>query len=161
MTKEDLIKKFNEHNKDLAKYEKNKKRIRQIKREIEIINKKYSSRLTASYKETNRSNNNFARSNIEKEYERKEEEINKLQEERETIEAENIIIYEKIQDVEIAIKCLSFKERVVIKEHYIEKNSFEDIGNRVFWQLYKQTRSGDRVARIAKSALEKMVEIMK
>ena len=138
---------------------KNKKRIRDINIIIEKIKKNTDTKVTATYKEIPGGNTNVISNKIEDCLERKEERIKELEEEKIKLEAENIIIKSRIEDVEILLKALKFKEKTIIVEHYIEGNSYEDIGNRVYWNLFKQTRGGEAIKKIADRAIEKMLKI--
>lgn len=159
MNREDLITLFDKNKEDISKYEKNKKRIRDINIIIEKIKKNTDTKVTATYKETPSGNTNVISNKIEDCLERKEERIKELEEEKIKLEAENIIIKSRIEDVEILLKALKFKEKTIIVEHYIEGNSYEDIGNRVYWNLFKQTRDGRTIQRIADRAIEKMLKL--
>lgn len=158
MSKEELIKLFDKNKEDISKYERNKKNIKQIEKEIEKIRKENEIKLTTTYKEVV-SKTNLTSSKIENQLEKKEERIKKLEEEKGMLEAENIILKSKIEDVEIALKALKFKEKTIIIEHYIEGNSYEDIGNRIFWKIFGQTRSANSIQKIAEKAILKMLKI--
>jgi len=159
MTKENLIELFDNNNETLSKYEKNKKRIKEINKNIERIKKQNDTKVTVSYKEISSGKTNAISSNIENAIERKEKTIKELKEEKANLEAENEKLQSKIEDVEIALKALKFKERTIIIEHYIEGNSYEDIGNRVFWKIFGQTRGWEAIKKIADRAIEKMLKI--
>ena len=159
MNREDLITLFDKNKEDISKYEKNKKRIRDINIIIEKIKKNTDTKVTATYKEIPSGNTNAISNTIEDCLERKEERIKELEEKKIKLEAENIIIKSRIDDVEIFLKALKFKEKTIIVEHYIEGNSYEDIGNRVYWNLFKQTRDGQTIKRIADRAIEKMLKL--
>lgn len=160
MSKEELIELFDKNKEDISKYEKNKKRIRDIDIEIKKIKRNNQTKITTSYKEISSGNTNSISNTIESCIERKEERIEELEQEKEELEAENIILKSKIEDVEIALKALKFKEKTIIKEHYIEGNSYDDIGNRIFWQIYNQTRSANAIQKIAEKAINKILKIM-
>lgn len=159
MNREDLIYLFDKNKEDISKYEKNKKRIREINIIIEKIKKDTNTKTTTSYKEVPSGKTNTISNTIEDCIEKKEEKIRELEEERTELEAENIILKSRIEDVEILLKALKFKERTIIVEHYIEGNSYEDIGNRVYWNLFKQTRDGQTIKRIADRAIEKILKL--
>lgn len=158
MTKEELINLFDKNKEDLSKYEKNKKDIKQIDRDIAKIEKDYETKITTSYKEIP-SKTNGVSNKIENLIEKKEEKIKELRKEKEKLEAENFILKSKIEDVEIALKALKFKEKTIIYEHYIEGNSYEDIGTRVYWKIFGQTRSANAIQKIADKAMTKMLKI--
>ena len=158
MSKEELIKLFDKNKETISKYERNKKNIKQIEKEIERTGKENEIKLTTTYKEVV-SKTNLTPNRIENQLEKKEEKIKKLEEEKSMLEAENIILKSKIEDVEIALKALKFKEKTIIVEHYIEGNSYEDIGNRIFWKIFGQTRSANSIQKIAEKAILKMLKI--
>lgn len=159
MTREKLIELFDNNNETLSKYEKNKKRIKDINKDIEKIQKKSDTKVTTSYKEVSNGKTNTISKNIENVIERKEEIIEKLKEEKANLEAENEKLKSNVEDVEIALKALKFKEKTIIIEHYIEGNNYEDIGNRVFWKIFGQTRGWETIKKIADRAMEKMLKI--
>lgn len=159
MNREELIQLFDKNKEDISKYEKNKKRIREINIIIEKIKKDTNTKTTTSYKEVPSGKTNTISNTIEDCIEKKEEKIRELEEERTELEAENIILKSRIEDVEILLKALKFKERTIIVEHYIEGNSYEDIGNRVYWNLFKQTRDVRTIQRISDRAIEKMLKL--
>lgn len=159
MNKEELVKLFDKNKEDVSKYEKNKKRIRDIDKVIEKIKKNNETKITTSYKEISSGNTNITSNTIEDCIEKKEERIRELEEEKEGLEAENEILKGRIEDVEIALKALKFKERTIIIEHYIEGNSYEDIGNRVYWKIFGQTRSANAVQKIADKAINKILKM--
>lgn len=159
MTREDLIKLFDKNKEDISKYEKNKKRLKDINNTIEKIKKKVDTKITTVFKEIPTGRTNTISNTIEDCIEKKEEKIKELEEEKKKLEAENIILKSRIEDVEIYLKALKFKEKTIIIEHYIEGNSYEDIGNRVYWNLFNQTRGGEAIKKIADRAIEKMLKI--
>ena len=159
MNREDLINLFDKNKEDVSKHEKNRKRIREINNTIERIKKNTDTKTTTTFKENSTGRTNRISNTIEDCIERKEEKIKELEEEKAKLEAENIIIKSRIEDVEILLKALKFKEKTIIVEHYIEGNSYEDIGNRVFWNLFGQTRDAQTIKRIADRAIEKMLKL--
>lgn len=159
MNREDLIYLFDKNKEDISKYEKNKKQIREINIIIEKIKKDTNTKTTTSYKEIPSGKTNAISNTIEDCVESKDEKVKALEKEKTELEAENIILKSRIEDVEILLKALKFKERTIIVEHYIEGNSYEDIGNRVYWNLFKQTRSGNAMQKIAEKALNKILKI--
>ena len=159
MSKEELINLFDKHKEDVSKYEKNKKRIKEIDYTINKIKGKNDTKITTSYKEIPSGKTYTINNTIENCIEKKDEEIKELEYEKTELEAENIILKNRIEDVEILLKALKFKEKTIIIEHYIEGNSYEDIGNRVYWKIFGQTRDGQTIKRIADEAMKKMLKL--
>lgn len=159
MKREQLIELFDKNKEDLSKYEKNKKTIREINKMIDKLKKNTDTKITTTYKEISSGATNSISNTIQDCIEKKEERIKELEEEKAQLEAENTTIKSRIDDVEIFLKALKFKEKTIIVEHYIEGNSYEDIGNRVYWNLFKQTRDSQTIKRIADKAIEKMIKL--
>lgn len=159
MKREQLIELFDKNKEDLSKYEKNKKTIREINKMIDKLKKNTDTKITTTYKEISSGATNSISNTIQDCVEKKEERIKELEEEKAQLEAENVAIKSRTDDVEIFLKALKFKEKTIIVEHYIEGNSYEDIGNRVFWNIFKQTRNGDTIKKVADRAIEKMIKL--
>lgn len=77
----------------------------------------------------------------------------------ENIEAEIRDLREKTEPVEDRIQALTEKEEILVKSYYIEKLSYYEIGNRIYLDQYKETRSGDSIKRTIKEAVKKMIKI--
>lgn len=89
--------------------------------------------------------NDIKRIELEKKIEELEEEVRKLR--------------EKVDTVEDRLEGLKFKEREILTAYYVEGMTAEDIGNRLYFQLFSQTRSGRHIQRIIEKATEKMVKL--
>ena len=159
MTRNELVQLFDKNKEDVSKYEKNKKSIKEIDHIIKKLKENNETKTTTSYKEISSGKTNIINNTIEDCIEKKDEKIRELEEEKTELEAENIILKSRIEDVEIVLKALKFKERTIIVEHYIEGNSYEDIGNRVFWKIFGQTRDWQTIKRIADKAMKKMLKL--
>ena len=89
--------------------------------------------------------NDIKRIELEKKIEELEEDVRKLR--------------EKVDIVEDRLEGLKFKEREILTAYYVEGMTAEDIGNRLYFQLFSQTRSGRHIQRIIEKATEKMVKL--
>lgn len=89
--------------------------------------------------------NDTKRIELENKIEELEEEVRKLR--------------EKVDIVEDRLEGLKFKEREILTAYYVEGMTAEDIGNRLYFQLFSQTRSGRHIQRIIEKATEKMVKL--
>ena len=89
--------------------------------------------------------NDIKKIELEKKIEELEEEVRKLR--------------EKVDTVEDRLEGLKFKEREILTAYYVEGMTAEDIGNRLYFQLFSQTRSGRHIQRIIEKATEKMVKL--
>ncbi len=81
--------------------------------------------------------------------------------EKKIINLENEVksLRDKVDAVEDRLIGLKYKEREILTAYYVEGMSAEDIGNRLYFQLFSQTRSGRHIQRIIEKATEKMVKL--
>jgi hypothetical protein len=64
-----------------------------------------------------------------------------------------------IKQIDIRLKSLKDKEREILIAYYIEGITADDIGNRVYYKLYQQTRSDRAIKSIIERATNKMLQI--
>ncbi len=76
-----------------------------------------------------------------------------------TVEEDINEISSNIEEVDIRLESLKYKEKQVIIAYYIEGCTYEDIGNRVYLNLFNQTRSARNIQNIVDKATEKMAKI--
>lgn len=158
MTKEQLIlllKKYKENKAKLKLKLKEKERlIRKIEqlKEISIstvrteINNDIHSKNSISDKVGNN-----AVDNIDKE--------NEYREELDIIEAEIIELNESIEEIDIRLDALKYKEKQILIAYYIDGCTYEDIGNRVYWEFFHQTRSERQIKRMIERSTDKIISL--
>lgn len=158
MTKEQLILLLKNYKENKAKLklklkdkEKLLKKIEQLK-EIDLsaikteINNDIHSKNSISDK-----TGNTASGNIDKEKEYREE--------ISYIEAEIIKLNEEIEEIDIRLDALKFREKQILIAYYVDGCTYDDIGNRVYWELFKQTRSSRHIQRMIERATDKIVNL--
>lgn len=158
MTREDLIVLLKEYKENKAKLNIKLKELKTARIKLKYIDS--DTNLTASYgnnQDIHSKNqisdkvsrkveeNDTKRTELEKRIEELEEEVRKLR--------------EKVDIVEDRLEGLKFKEREILTAYYVEGMTAEDIGNRLYFQLFSQTRSGRHIQRIIEKATEKMVKL--
>ena len=84
---------------------------------------------------------------------------NDIENEIETLEEEIRELREKVETVEDRLIGLKYKEREILIAYYIDGRTAEDIGNRLYFQLFNQTRSDRHIQRIIEKATEKMAKL--
>ena len=94
---------------------------------------------------------NNAVDNIDKE--------NEYREELDVIEAGIIELNESIEEIDIRLDALKYKEKQILIAYYIDGCTYEDIGNRVYWQLFKQTRSERHIRRVIERCTDKIISL--
>lgn len=81
-----------------------------------------------------------------------------LEERIEELEEEVRQLREKVEAVEDRLEGLKYKEREILTAYYVEGRTAEDIGNRLYFKLFNQTRSDRHIQRIIEKATEKMIK---
>ena len=94
---------------------------------------------------------NKASDNIDKEKEYRKQ-LNRL--EQEIIELNDVI-----EETDIRLDALKDKEKQILMAYYVDGYTYEEIGNRVYWQLYNQTRSSRNIQDIVDIATNKMIRL--
>ena len=64
-----------------------------------------------------------------------------------------------VEAVDDRLEILTYKEKQLLIARYIEECSYADIGNRVYYQIYSETRSEDTIQRMINRALKKVSKI--
>lgn len=84
---------------------------------------------------------------------------NELKIEIEKLEEEVRKLREKVEAVEDRLEGLKYKEKEILTAYYVEGRTAEDIGNKLYFQLFNQTRSDRHIQRIIEKATEKMINL--
>lgn len=79
-----------------------------------------------------------------------------LNQELEKIENEIRELALKVEDVEIRLEGLKYKEREILTAYYIEGRSPIEIGKELYFKLFSQTRSERTIQKIIERATEKI-----
>lgn len=158
MTKEQLIlllKKYKENKVKLKLKLKEKERlIRKIEqlKEVNItavrteINNDIHSKNSISDKVGNN-----AVDNIDKE--------NEYRKELDIIEAEIIELNESIEEIDIRLDALKYKEKQILIAYYIDGCTYDYIGNVIYPKLFNQTRSDRHIRRLIEKSTNKILEL--
>lgn len=83
----------------------------------------------------------------------------KLEEDIEKLEEEIRQLRKNVETVDDRLEILTYKEKQLLIARYIEECSYVDIGNRVYYQIYNETRSPDAIKRIIEKAMKKIAKI--
>ncbi len=86
-------------------------------------------------------------------------EIEELEDEILDLRADIQKLDDNIEDVRIRLDALNFKESKFIEEYYFNGRSYKEIGNIVYFDLYKQTRSEKTIKKEIENIVEKMTKI--
>ncbi|MBO5348976.1 MAG: hypothetical protein J6A89_04055 [Clostridia bacterium] len=88
----------------------------------------------------------------EKEKEEAEESIKKLTTQIEELE-------EKVAQASIRLSALKSKEKEILYAYYVEEQTYEYIGNKLYFRLYNQTRDVGTIKKIVEKATNKMINL--
>lgn len=83
----------------------------------------------------------------------------KLEEDIAKLEEEIRKLRKDVETVDDRLEILTYKEKQLLISRYIEECSYADIGNRIYYQLYSETRSEDTIQRMINRALKKVSKI--
>lgn len=96
---------------------------------------------------------------VGKQVEENDEKRREKEAEIEQLEEQVRELREKVEAVEDRLGGLKYKERELLYAYYVEGRTAEDIGNRLYFQLFNQTRSARHIQRIIENATEKMLNL--
>lgn len=88
----------------------------------------------------------------DKEIKEAEERIKEL-----TLEIEEL--EDKVTETNIRLSALKYKEKEILFAYYVEERTYEEIGNKLYFQLFNQTRDKDTIKKIIDKATKKMVNL--
>ena len=158
MTKEQLILLLKKYKENKAKLKLKLKEKERLIRKIEQLKEVSISAVRTEINNDIHSKNsisdkvgNNAADNIDKE--------NEYREELDIIEAEIIELNDIIDEIDIRLEVLNFKERQVLMAYYIDGCTYDDIGNRVYHELFHQTRSARNIQDVVEKATNKMLRV--
>lgn len=158
MTKEQLILLLKKYKENKAKLKLKLKEKERLIRKIEQLKEVSISAVRTEINNDIHSKNsisdkvgNNAADNIDKE--------NEYREELDIIEAEIIELNDIIDEIDIRLDALKYKEKQILIAYYIDGCTYEDIGNRIYWELFKQTRSSRHIQRMIEKSTEKIINL--
>ena len=64
-----------------------------------------------------------------------------------------------IEEVDIRLGALKYREKEILVAYYIDGCTYEDIGNRVYHKLFNQTRSSRNIQDIVEASTNKMLKL--
>lgn len=91
--------------------------------------------------------------------EEKESKAEQLEEEIRELEKIVRELREKVEAVDDRLIGLKYKEREILTAYYVEGRTAEEIGNKLYFQLFNQTRSDRHIQRIIEKATNKMLKL--
>ena len=158
MTREDLIVLLKEYKENKARLNIKLKELKNSRIKLKYVDS--DTNMTSSYGDNQ---DIHSKNQISDKVSRKVEENDikriELKNKIDELEEEVRELREKVDTVEDRLEGLKFNEREILTAYYVEGRTAEDIGNRLYFQLFSQTRSGRHIQRIIEKATEKMVKL--
>lgn len=75
------------------------------------------------------------------------------------LEKEITELNDVIEEIDIRLDALKYKEKQILIAYYIDGCTCEDIGNRVYWDLFHQTRSERQIKRLIERSTDKIISL--
>ncbi len=163
MTKENLIKDLKEYKENIAKL----KLRRREKKKCERRLKQYRSIETSitgcvgensDIHSKNQISNKVEKAAIET-IEINEKEIREAEVRIKELEKEIEELEDKVTETSIRLSALKYKEREILFAYYVEERTYEEIGNKLYFKLFNQTRDKDTIKKIIDKATKKMINL--
>lgn len=158
MTKEQLILLLKRYKENKAKIKLKLREKERILRDLESIKevelKSSSNEINSDIRSKNSISDkvgNYATNNTDKE--------NDLKLELQALEKEIIELNTMIEEIDIRLEALKYKEREILIAYYIDGCTYDDIGNRIYFKLFNQTRSERHIRRLIERCTEKILEL--
>ncbi len=158
MSKEELIKLLKEYKENKARLNIKLKELKNARIALNKIDTDMST--TSSYGENQdiHSKNKISNKVLSK-IEANDERRLELKEEISNLEEIVKELRDKVETVKDRLEGLKYKEREILIAYYVEGRTAEDIGNKLYFQLFNQTRSDRHIQRIVEKATQKMLKL--
>ena len=159
MKKEELIVLLKEYKENKAKLNIKLKELKLARIRLKSYND-LETNLTTNYgiNQNIHSKNNVSNKVLQK-IEQNEARKEELEQEIKNIEDVVKDLLNKVETVDDRLEGLKYKERNILIAYYVEGRTATDIGNRLYFQLFNQTRSDRHIQRIIEQATEKMINL--
>lgn len=122
-----------------------------------IMEEEYSINITPKYTEGSKSNE--ISSKVENAVIRKSAKIIELEEELKKLQEEIDVLKLDVEEINVRLGTLSYIEKEVLTDYYVNENKLEDIGNFTYYRLRQQTRSAKTIKRLIENAVNKLAKI--
>ena len=99
------------------------------------------------------------RPNVLRTVEDREKEREELKEQIKKKEEEIAELQNKVEEAEIRLESLYYKEREILTAYYVDNRDAEEIGKNVFFKLYNRTCTAENIYRIIKKATERLTKL--
>ena len=159
MTKEELIELLKDYKQNKAKLNIKLKELKTARIKLRVCND-IETKTTSTYGENEdiRSKNKISDKVLDK---IEENDTKRLELEAEIEELEKMVkvLRKKVEVVEDRLIGLKYKEREILIAYYIEGRTAQNIGDKLYFQMYNRTCSARYIQKIIDKATQKMINI--
>lgn len=157
MTKEELIQLLKEYKENKARLNLRLKELKTKRIQLKACHEIETS-ITASIgiNQDIHSKNKIS-DKVARQVERNETRRQEIEEEIKVLEETVKELRDKVEAVEDRLIGLKYKEREILVAYYIDGRTTEDIGNKLYFDLFSQTRSARHIQRIINKATDKLL----
>lgn len=159
MNKSELIELLKSYKQNKAKLNIKLKDLKSAKIKLKYINNTETSMTTAYGTNQDIHSKNQITNKVLKKVEENDTKRIEIEKRIRELEKEVRQLRDKVEKVEDRLTGLKYKEREILVAYYIDGRTAEDIGNRLYFQLFNQTRSSRHIQRIIEKATEKIVKL--
>lgn len=161
MTKDELIFNLKNYKENIASLKLKKRALKKREKRLKVLQSQVPETSLGSATGINndiRSKNKVG-NKVESAVVGKLTEIDELKEDITKLKKDIFILTEHTEDVRIRLEALSFKEYKFIEAYYFQGRTYDEIGNILYLELYKQTRSEDTIKKTLHNAITKMIKL--
>ena len=159
MNREDLIKLLKEYKENKAKLNIKLKELKSARIELKRCNEFETSTTTSYGQNQDIHSKNQISDKVLNKIEQNDTRRHELEKKIEQLEEVVRQLREKVEAIDDRLEGLKFKEREILTAYYIDGRTAENIGNKLYFQLFGQTRSDRHIQRIIEKATSKMMDL--
>ena len=82
-----------------------------------------------------------------------------LEQKLKDIDAEIERLQDKVDEAEIRLKSLYYKEREILTAYYVDNRTAEEIGRNLYFELYQRTCTQDNIYRIIEKGTNRLLRL--
>lgn len=82
-----------------------------------------------------------------------------LQQKLKNIDAEIERLQDKVDEAEIRLKSLYYKEREILTAYYVDNRTAEEIGRNLYFELYQRTCTQENIYRIIEKGTNRLLRL--
>lgn len=164
MTKENLIIDLKKYKENIAKLKLRRREKAKYEKRIKLYNRTIETSLTGNLGlNCDIHSKNQISNKVEKAVlnaiGKEEEEIENAKKRIKELEAEIEELEDKVTETSIRLSALKYKEKEILFAYYVEERTYEEIGNKLYFKLFNQTRDKDTIKKIIEKATKKMINL--